>query len=1118
VGIAEWLEGLGLGRYAPAFLENEVDREILSKLTADDLREMGVVAVGHRRRLLEAIASLATPVPASAAAAAAAGEAERRQLTVMFCDLVGSTALATRLDPEDLREIIGAYHRCVAATASRLAGFVAKYMGDGVLAYFGYPQAHEDDAERAVRAGLAVIDAVGALGLSTPLAVRLGIASGLVVVGDLIGEGAAQERGVVGETPNLAARLQALAAPNTLVISESTRRQVGALFEIEDLGSQLLAGFVVPQQVWRVLGESNVVSRFEALRTQATPLVGRDEELRLLRRRWRQAKAGEGRVVLIAGEPGIGKSRLTAALAQSIAGEPHTRLRYFASPHHQDSALYPFVVQLERAAGFTRDDTPEAKLGKLEALIAGGAAEPDEITLIAELLSLPNAAAALDLSPQRKREKLLAGLLHQLEALAKSHPVLMVFEDAHWIDPTSRDLLDLIVDRIRRLPVLLLITFRPEFEPPWTDQPHVTTVALSRLGEQDGSVLVEWLAGNAGVSSELVAEIVERSDGVPLFIEELTEAVVEAGADRGALTVSGAPASALAVPATLHASLLGRLDRLGPTAKLVAQAGAAIGRDFSYDLLAAAAELAASELQDALRRLVESGLVFQRGMPPASEYLFKHALVQDTAYSTLLRGLRQALHRRIAIALEVQFASLVEARPELAAHHYGEAAMAEKAVPYWLLAGKLSVAKSAVEEAIVQLRRGLGLLSSLPETLERSRLELDLHIPLTAALQAARSPAHVEVSAVLDRSRQLVAATAATGTPLHFSVLYGVWVADLNSGNFNGALEHAQQFLALAETQPDSAPRLIGHRLLGSGLLMAGDFRQARPHLELAGSLYRPEEHREFAFRYGQDIGAAAFCYLSLALWHDGHPDHAERTADRALFHAREFGHAYTLAFTLVCAAIHAVLSRDVQRVGRLANENASISGEHGFPLWLAWSHVLLGWAAAHRRQGADGIDRMRRGIAAATNTGVRSYEPVFLGVVTEALISAGEGQEGLAVLDQALARSALSGEKWWDAELHRLRGDLVCRLRRPDLDKAESSFRAALSIAREQGTKGFELRAAASLARLLGNQGRREEARQLLTPVYDWFTEGFDAADLKEAKALLAELARLDQRDTVAQ
>jgi predicted ATPase len=968
----------------------------------------------------------------------------------------------------------------------------------------GYPEAHEDDAERAVRAGLAVIDAVRTLSLLTPLAVRLGIASGLVVVGDLIGEGAAQERGVVGETPNLAARLQAIAMPNRVVIADSTRRQLGGLFEVEDLGPQALPGFAEAPRAWQVVGESGVLSRFEALRTQAAPLVGRDEELDLLLRRWHQATAGEGRVVLISGEPGIGKSRLTAALAESIAGEPHTRLRYFASPHHQESALYPFVVQLERAAGFARDDTPETRLAKLEALIAGGAAEPDEITLIAELMSLPNAAAELDLSPQRKREKLLGGLLHQLEALAHSHPALMVFEDMHWIDPTSRDLIDLTVGRIRRLPVLLLVTFRPEFQPPWTDQPHVTTLALNRLGERHGSALVEELAGNAGVSSELVAEIVERSDGVPLFIEELTKAVIEAGVDRGALTVSGMPAASLAVPATLHASLLGRLDRLGPTAKLVAQAGASIGRDFSFDLVAAAAGLAEPGLQDALRRLVESGLVFQRGVPSASEYLFKHALVQDTAYSTLLRGPRQAMHRRIATALEAHFASLIEARPELAAHHYGAAAMADKAVPYWLLAGKLSVARSAVEEAVAQLRRGLGLLQSMPDTIERSRLELNLHIPLTAALASARGYGHAEVSSALDRSLQLVAATAATGTPLHFSVLYGCWAVHLVRGNAKQLVEPAQQFLALAETQPASAPRLIGHRLLGTGQLMTGDFRQARPHFELAASLYRTTEHREFAFHYGQDIGASALGALSWALWHDGYLDQAEQTADRALLHARDFGHAHTLAYTLWCAAISALLSRDVPRVEWLANENATISKERGFPQWLAWSDVQLGWAAACRGQRTDGIEWMRRGIAAATTTGARFYEPFHLGLVAEALALAGE-VVGIAKLDQALKRSTESGEKWADAELHRLRGDLLCRLPRPDPDGAERSFRAALSIAREQGTRGFELRAATSLARLLRDDGRREEARQLLAPVYDSFTEGFDTADLRDAKALLA-------------
>src|SRR3954447_19208607 len=526
--VAAWLQDLGLERYVPAFRDNDIDAEVLLKLTAEDLISIGVISVGHRRKLLDAIASLGMAVPTAVMSSRAPGapaqvDAERRQLTVMFCDLVGSTALSTRHDPEDLRELIGDYHRAVAETVGRFDGFVAKYMGDGVLIYFGYPQAHEDDAERAVYAALAVIEAVTRLLPREDLRVRLGIATGLAVVGDLIGEGAAQERGIVGETPNLAARLQALAMPNTLVIAEATRRQIGELFDLEDLGPQQLAGFAEPQRTWRVLGESGEVNRFEALRSGETPLVGRDEEIELLRRRWEQAKSGEGRVVLISGEPGIGKSRLTAALLAHVESEPHARLRYFCSPHHQDSALYPFIAQLERAAGFGRDDTVEARLVKLRAMLAPGTWDDNDIALLSEMLSLPSSAAEPSLSPQRKREKLFEALLGQLEAEACRRPMLMVFEDAHWIDPTSRELLDLTVDRVRRLPVLLTITFRPEFQTPWGGCSHVMSLVLNRLGERDGEALVHKLAGNAALTAEIVAEIVERTDGVPLFVEELTK-------------------------------------------------------------------------------------------------------------------------------------------------------------------------------------------------------------------------------------------------------------------------------------------------------------------------------------------------------------------------------------------------------------------------------------------------------------------------------------------------------------------------------------------------------------------------------------------------------------------
>ena len=659
--IAQWLASLGMSEYATRFAENRIDFSILSDLTDQDLKDLGVV-LGDRRKILRAIAALDETLAGAAGADAAEpmtqDTAERRQVTVMFSDLVGSTALSARMDPEDLREVISAYHKCAAETVRRFGGFVSQYLGDGVLVYFGYPQAHEDDAERAVRAGLELVEAVTALKTRATLQTRVGIATGLVVVGDLMDAGNVRERGIIGETPNLAARLQGLAAPNSVVIAESTRRLLGNLFELEDLGAKDLRGIAGPVRMWAALRPSSAESRFEAFHGNGlTELVGREEELELLLRRWSKAKTGEGQVVLLSGEAGIGKSRLTAALLERVATEPHTRLRYFCSPQHTDSALYPIISQMERAAGLAHDDTVQAKLDKLNTLLVQSFTPREDAALFAEMLSLPNDGQypTIALSPQQRRQKTLEALTAQMEALSRSDPVLMIFEDVHWIDPTSMEALGRAVDRIRTLGVLLVVTFRPEFEPPWIGGPYVTALTINRLGERDIAAMIDRVTGNNPLSASIRRDILERTDGIPLFVEEMTKAVVEAEREGlGRQTIASVPSSALAVPASLHASLMARLDRLGP-AKEVAQIGAAIGREFSHTLLAAVAAKPGAELQAALDRLTAAGLLFRQGVPPQASYLFKHALVQDAAYCMLLREPRRALHAHIAEILESHF-------------------------------------------------------------------------------------------------------------------------------------------------------------------------------------------------------------------------------------------------------------------------------------------------------------------------------------------------------------------------------------------------------------------------------------------------------------------------------
>src|SRR5215207_3495096 len=893
-----------------------------------------------------------SPTPAPPTPAVPLSSAERRQLTVMFCDLVGSTALASRMDPEDLREIISAYHRCVAETVAHFKGFVAKYMGDGVLVYFGYPQAHEDDAERAVRAGLDLVEAVSSLKpwAATHLQCRIGLATGLVVVGDIIGTGDAQERGIVGETPNLAARLQAMAEPSSVVIAASTRRLLGSLFEYRDLGAVEAKGFDVPVQAWQALRPSAVESRFEALHSAVlTPLVGREEETELLLRRWARAKASAGQVVLLSGEPGIGKSRLTSALQDRLQSDLHTRVRHFCSPYRPDSAWYPVVSQLEHAAGFERHDTPETRLHKLEALLAATLPPAEDVALLAELLSLPVADCSprLDLTPQRKKEKTFEALLRQLDLLARQRPVLIVYEDVHWIDPTSRELLDLTVERVRRLPVLLLVTFRPEFQPPWTGQPHVTTMTLTRLGQREGAELVERILGNQVLPGDIVEEIVERTDGIPLFLEELTKAVLETGAGEGdpEAPTSTAPRPALAIPATLHASLMARLDRLGPAAKETAQIGAAVGREFSYELLSAVAQRSEVELRSSLDQLVGAGLIFQRGTPPQASYVFKHALVQDAAYGTLLRGRRQELHARIAAVLEKEFPEQVAAAPELRAHHYTQAGLVEPAVENWSKAGQLAFARSATAEAVTQLTKALNLLATLPDSLARRRQELDLQVALGGTLMAAKGIAAPETGHAYARARELCAEIG--DTPQLFPVLFGQSIVKNLRAEHTEALEVAEELLRLARRQEDFLPVVVAHHVLGGTLFHLGRFSPAREHLEQVLALYDPAQHRSFAFVWAQDPRVAGLSFLSRTLCALGYPDQALVRSRETLAEARALGHLVTVAYALMWDSVLSQLRRDRQAAHTGTEELISLATEQGYPPWMAGAMILDGWAQA---------------------------------------------------------------------------------------------------------------------------------------------------------------------------
>jgi class 3 adenylate cyclase/predicted ATPase len=1166
VDIAGWLRELGLERYEEAFRENEIDGEILPKLTADDLKDIGVTTVGHRRKLLEAIAALTEPaaaartessIPDGAAPRARAAQAERRQLTVLVVDLVGSTELAARLDPEDMGRVIRGYQECCARAVERWGGHIAKYMGDGVLAYFGWPQAHEDAAERAVRAGLELAEAVravdapgsasggceavGRLGepeakpdvplasvverrvtlrstrptsadleAGIPLAARIGIATGLVMVGELIGEGAASEHTVVGETPNLAARLQALAEPGSVVISQATRRLVGGLFLLEDLGPLRLKGFAEPLAVWRVEGEGRAEGRFEARQTAGlTPLVGREEELNLLLARWRRAVAGEGQVALLSGEPGIGKSRIVQALRERLAGQSYTCLSHYCSPYHSASALYPIVGLLERAAGFTRDDLPEAKLGKLEALLARGTEGLAEaVPLIADVLGIAvgERYPSPNLSPQRKAQRTLEVLVEQVDGLAARQPVLAVYEDVHWIDPTTLAALGLLIERVQRLSVLLLITFRPEFAPPWSSHAHVTQLSLARLTRRHGSAIVARMAGSKALPEQVLNEIVARTDGIPLFVEELTKTVLESGLlqDAGDHFELAGPLPSLAIPSTLQDSLMARLDRLAPV-KEVAQTAAAIGREFDHGLLAAVSPLSAPDLESALDQLVQSELIFRRGAPPDATYTFKHALVQEAAYSSLLKSRRQQLHARIAQALEEQFPEVAAHRPEVLARHLTDAALTEKAVNSWHRAAQQAGERFAHKEAIAHLTRSLELLESLPETVDSAREEARLQIALGISLTATRGPASEMLNAYL-RAQEL--AERIGDTRLIYAAVWGHWYFNLLRMRFDTARELSYKLLELASREQDKELLLQAHHAAWPILLCRGEILLCREHCEQGLALYDRDEHRAHALRYGgHDPGACAQYHAAPALWLLGYPDQAVAISSDAVRLASELAQPFSLALALAHASFLHQFRGEAHLAQERAEATATLSVEQGFPHYRATGTLMRGWAAAVRGDFEAGTAALQEGLAALRAAGANVRRSYYLALLADVCGRAGRPEAGQNAIAEALAFAEESGERWWEAELHRLSGELLLVQSGENRAQAEGCFLRASEIARQQSAKAFELRAATSLGRLWAQQGKPAQAHDLLAPVYGWFTEGFETQDLKHARALLDEL-----------
>jgi class 3 adenylate cyclase/tetratricopeptide (TPR) repeat protein len=1087
VDVAQWLRSLGLGQYEQAFRDNAVDADTLPRLTSDDLKELGVQAVGHRRKLLDAISRL-NRSPGHPATIGA--EAERRQLTVMFCDLVESTALASALDPEEYRAVLSAYHEACSGTVAECGGFVAKYMGDGVLAYFGYPQAHEDDAVRAVRAGLALTEEVVRVPVPSgvePLRARVGVATGVVVVGDLVGVGAAQEQSVVGETPNLAARLQSLAAPGTVVIAPATRRLLGSGFNLTYLGPQHLKGFAAPIEAWQVLGTRAVESRFEAHRSGDTTLIGRTEELRLLAQRWEQVKSGDGQVVWLIGEAGIGKSRVAREFRDHLRPEPHADVLCQCSPLFSNSPLHPFVEWIERDAGFRRDDTPDEQLVKLEALLAQATDKiPTVAPVFAAMLSLPTGDryGPFPYDSGQQRELTIEALIEYPLGLARQRPLLLLVEDVHWADPTTLEVLDRLLDRVGSERVLLLITARPEFSPEWRAQSDITLIPLAGLSSRQTAELAEAIAGHAELPVEVLHQILERTDGVPLFVEELTKAVLE--------RESGA------VPVTLHDSLMARLDRV-PAAKAVAQQASVVGREFTYGMLAGLNPQDESGLRAALRQLVLAGLVSMRGTPPGATYTFKHALVRDAAYGSLLKSRRQELHARIAEVLERGYADVVARQPELVAHHLSEARLPDRAVVYWRCAADHAARRQAHQEAIAHCMRGLEMVSLIPDPGLRGRHELRLQVRLGNSATSAKGYSAPEVGKALYRARDLCTELGDDG--LMHPILVGLFFFHVNKADLRMAERLGIELLALGDTRKDRVLQVDGHKALLNARYKLGKFVEAQKHFERGMHLYDKDPWPAALIEQYDDPGPHLLVIGGCVLWVRGYPDRARRAAADAVALGYRGGHHLSTAHAVHLSGHLAELMDDWESVRKANEATIALATEWGLSGLRHQVALRERLVAVALHDDPEQMEYKRRhpqpGFA----------RPLHDGVLARAYGRRGVPEEGLRVIEESLALAEETGSQFFDAELHRIRAGLLLRMQ--CMGKAEQSYRQALEVARGQRARMWELRAACDLAQMLRDRGRHEEARDLLAPIHGSFTEGFDVNDLQRATALLESLSR---------